>query len=107
MERLPTSTPNDHSYWFSLKFDPVGLEEKRYSYCIMPSIITGTLSELQLSKLQPPEEKGRPRCYAKSPTAQDMLQPILGLIWKLGLLSHAQNTANWLHVSIYVKHVIP
>ena len=46
--------------------------------------------------------KNRPRCYTKSPTAQDTFQSIPGLIsctrvtGRLGLLFHAENGVRWL-----------
>ena len=46
--------------------------------------------------------QNRPRRYAKSPTVQDVFQPIPGLIssagvtGRWGLPSHAQNTVRWL-----------
>ena len=50
-------------------------------------------------------KKYRPRCYVKSPTAQDAFRPIPGLISCAGvtgrweLLYHAQNTVRWLALS--------
>ena len=44
----------------------------------------------------------RPKCYAKSPTVQDVFQPIPGVIscagvtGRWGLLSHTQNAVRWL-----------
>ena len=49
--------------------------------------------------------KKRPRCYVKSPTAQDAFRLIPGLIsctrvtGRWGLLSHAQNAVSWLALS--------
>ena len=56
-------------------------------------------------------KKNRPRCYAKSPTAQDTFRPIPGLIsctgltGKWGLVSYAQNAVRWLALSILQVHV--
>ena len=50
-------------------------------------------------------KENRPRCYAKSPTAQDVFQPIpgfsscAGVTERWGLLSHAQNAVRWLALS--------
>ena len=49
--------------------------------------------------------KSRPRCYVKSPIAQDVFRPIPGLISCAGvtgrwrLLSHAQHVVRWLALS--------
>ena len=52
-------------------------------------------------------KKGKPRCYAKSPTVQDTFWQIPGIISCTGMtsgwevISHAQNAVRWLVLSVH------
>ena len=71
---------------------------------------TCTTSHMYTSKPHLPKKINRPRCYAKSPTAQDVFRPTPSLISYTGvierwrLLSHAQNGVRWLALTKMHTH---